>query len=213
MRVTGAHLDPSANLYVKIAGILREAGARVILDVGCGEGALGSAVAGGYMRLVSADSSGAMLAATLPPAVQADALALPFPDAVFDAVVAVNVLDHLPVPWLGLREAHRVLRPGGLFIAGTVSRRDSPELASVWRPAGSPFDTEDAPRLVASVFAWVGTDPWDAPYITLPDQGAVRDFLITRFVPLADAAAAAAHIETPLVVTKRGALVFGRKAD
>jgi SAM-dependent methyltransferase len=211
MRVTSAHLDPSANLYVKIAGILREAGARVILDLGCGEGAFGPALAGGFMRLVSADSSGAMLAVAPRPAVQADAIALPFPDAVFDAVVAVNVLDHLSAPLLGLREAHRVLRPGGLFIAGTVSRRDSPELASVWRPSGSPFDAEDAPRLVASVFARVGTDPWDAPLITLPDQGAVRDFLIARFVPPADAAAAAAHIGTPLVVTKRGALVFGRK--
>ncbi|RKM77539.1 hypothetical protein COO55_32405 [Rhodococcus opacus] len=50
-----------------------------------------------------------------------------FPDP--DAVVAVNVLDHLDRPALGLHEAYRVLRPDGLFIAGTISRVDSPELA------------------------------------------------------------------------------------
>ena len=45
----------------------------------------------------------------------ADASALPFADARFDVVLAVNVLHHLSEAHLAhaLRDAHRVLRPGG----------------------------------------------------------------------------------------------------
>lgn len=46
---------------------------------------------------------------------------IPFPDDFFNAVVASEVLEHLDQHALeeGLKEVHRVLRPGGLFL-GTV---------------------------------------------------------------------------------------------
>jgi SAM-dependent methyltransferase len=54
----------------------------------------------------------------------ADAEALPFDDGTFDLVVGHAVLHHLPSPAAALREAHRVLAPGGsLFIAGEPTRR------------------------------------------------------------------------------------------
>jgi SAM-dependent methyltransferase len=46
-------------------------------------------------------------------AVRADALALPFPDASFDHVVAAEVLEHIPDDGTALAEIARVLRPGG----------------------------------------------------------------------------------------------------
>jgi hypothetical protein len=110
-----------------------------------------------------------------------------------------------------LRAARRVLRHGGVFIAGAISRHDSPELASVWHPEPTPFDAEDAPDIVAAVFGRVHTDQWDAPLLTLPDTAAITDYLIARFVPARRAAAGAQTLSTPLVVTKRGALVIGRK--
>ncbi len=41
---------------------------------------------------------------------------LPWPDAVFDAVVLSGVMHHLPHPALAFAQALRVLRPGGAFI-------------------------------------------------------------------------------------------------
>ena len=51
----------------------------------------------------------------------ADAHATPFRDAAFDAILSYAVLEHLYNPQLALREAARVLRPGGVFF-GTVSQ-------------------------------------------------------------------------------------------
>lgn len=47
-------------------------------------------------------------------------IALPFPDAVFDAVVSVGVLEHVRETGgdegASLREIYRILKPGGMFI-------------------------------------------------------------------------------------------------
>jgi SAM-dependent methyltransferase len=211
-RVTREHLTGTSSLYQRIAGLLAEAGAGRVLDIGCGEGALREALpARMASRLVGLDASWTMLAAHPPPVVQADAAALPFAPGVFDAAVAVNVLDHLAAPALAVREAHRVLAPGGLLVAATASRHDSPELAGVWRPPPSGFDAEDGPGLVASVFGAVEVERWDAPMVHLPDRAAVRDYLVARFVPPDLTAEAAARVATPLTVTKRGALIRARR--
>ncbi len=47
---------------------------------------------------------------------EADAQALPFPDASFDTVVATCVFCSVPDPVLGLRELRRVLVPGGQLL-------------------------------------------------------------------------------------------------
>ena len=41
---------------------------------------------------------------------------IPEPDASFDAVLCVEVLEHLPDPLKALRELTRLLKPGGIFI-------------------------------------------------------------------------------------------------
>jgi SAM-dependent methyltransferase len=54
-------------------------------------------------------------------AVRADLLALPFPDASFDVVMASEVLEHIPADEQAMAEIARVVRPGGR-VAVTVPR-------------------------------------------------------------------------------------------
>lgn len=210
---------PGADLHGRIVRLLDAADVRQVLDVGCGDGSLAASAASGRVKVISVDAAAAMVRAARRhgPAVRADLTALPFADGAVDAVVAVNVLDHLAEPACGLREVRRVLRPDGVFVAGTISRADSPELAPMWQPAPTPFDAEDAPALVAATIGPVDIEPWDSPLITLPDRDALRDYLLARFVP-ADAAPAiadalAARGPLPLPITKRGALVIARRTS
>jgi SAM-dependent methyltransferase len=54
-------------------------------------------------------------------AVRADALALPFDDGTFDAVLAAEILEHVPADEAAMAEIARVVRPGG-HVAVTVPR-------------------------------------------------------------------------------------------
>jgi SAM-dependent methyltransferase len=45
--------------------------------------------------------------------VSADATSLPFPDGAFDAIIAAEILEHIPDDTAALAEISRVLRPGG----------------------------------------------------------------------------------------------------
>jgi SAM-dependent methyltransferase len=210
MQVTDRYLDPrTTSLYRRIWQLLPGRADLLIADVGCADGALAAARPNGRAgKLVGLDLSAVLLRAHPEPAVLADAIALPLRDHVVSAVVAVNMLYHLDDPLQAIREASRVLAPGGVFIAATISRHDSPELAEVWRPGPATFDAEDGPAMASLVFPHVQTERWDAQLITLPDAGAVRDYLIARFVPPDRAAVAAGQFPTPLAITKRGVLLF-----
>lgn len=55
----------------------------------------------------------------------ADVKALPFADGSFDAVISNTILHHIPEPLLMLREARRVLRPGGVLLIRDLFRPDT----------------------------------------------------------------------------------------
>lgn len=112
-----------------------------VLDLGCGKGRFASRLADAGARVIGLDISSAMLAEAVDLArVRASARRLPFADASFDAVVAVEVFEHLPDIAGTLDELARVLRPGGRLAivdknAGSLNalRPWAPSLAIKWR--------------------------------------------------------------------------------
>jgi SAM-dependent methyltransferase len=106
-----------------------EPGAR-ILDIGGGSGVYASEIVrAAPVKVVGLDISSSMIAQRqadpfLTENVVGDMEALPFEDAGFDAAMFVACLHHVPDPLPALREARRVLRPGGtLFAAEPCSLR------------------------------------------------------------------------------------------
>jgi 2-polyprenyl-3-methyl-5-hydroxy-6-metoxy-1,4-benzoquinol methylase len=109
--------------HERAAALLRHAhaseGARrplALLDAGCGEGIAMRALLGDASSdVIGLDGSVGALhvarrVAPARPLAAGDLLALPFPDRRFDAVICMEVLEHLPDPEAGLAELCRVSR-------------------------------------------------------------------------------------------------------
>lgn len=141
----------NARRSARIFGWIRENGSlrsgAACLEIGCGNGELASRIVDGLgpSRYVATDLDPRQLDAArrhlgehyprgLPASLEfreADMLALPFPDASFDAVVAVvsihhaspnhHVPSHVP---LALAEIDRVLRPGGSLLYEEILHKD-----------------------------------------------------------------------------------------
>ena len=91
------------------------AGARRVVDVGCGPGV----DRWGAGRAVGVDRSRTMCRTAADhgrATCQADACALPFPDGRLDAAVADRVLQHIERRAVALSEMVRVVRPGGRVV-------------------------------------------------------------------------------------------------
>jgi ubiquinone/menaquinone biosynthesis C-methylase UbiE len=98
-----------------------------LLDCGCGPGSitvgLARLVAPGNVRGVDIEPSQIALASSRPRDAGVASLgfevasvyALPFPDETFDAVFMHALLQHLGDPLAAIREARRVLKPGGVI--------------------------------------------------------------------------------------------------
>ncbi len=113
---------------------------REVLDLGCAGGFMAEALDDRGARVTGIDPAAEAIAAARTHAkgqgrdIRYDTgmgEALPYADASFDAVVCVDVLEHVRDLAQVLAETARVLRPGGVFLFDTINRNPLARLATI----------------------------------------------------------------------------------
>jgi methionine biosynthesis protein MetW len=142
------------------------------LDVGCGDGHdLGSWAVARQVRYVGVDIAGSAVEAARARGLEAylidDSGRLPFPDSSYDAAVSLEVIEHLFQPEAIIREAIRVVKPGGVVIVTTPNvaywrRRLDLALLGRWNPFG---------------YSMAIKEPWNDPHIRFYAPGSLGRFL------------------------------------
>lgn len=102
-----------------VTDVLSRTGVRGrILDLGCGTGGVLPHLAefGDALGLDPAPEAAKYCQRRGVPMVVGGGATLPFADGSFDAVLALDVIEHVPDDAALLREARRVLRPGGVLL-------------------------------------------------------------------------------------------------
>lgn len=124
-----AHASQGASaevLYRRAADLLRSVHASgVVVDVGCGAGALRGVLPAGTSSYIGVD---VMRFRSLPPDVefrQADLDREPIPvaDRSANVVIALEVIEHLENPRRFMRELARIARPGAVVLVSTPNQR------------------------------------------------------------------------------------------
>jgi SAM-dependent methyltransferase len=139
-----------------------------VLEIACGTGIVTRRLRGvlpASATLVATDLNEAMLryaqAAVTEPGIDwqtADAQALPFADASFDAVVCQFGFMFLPDKPLGFREARRVLAPGGVLLANVWhSMADNPYVLA-FQAAFARLFPGDPPRFFETPYGYHNSD-------------------------------------------------------
>ena len=103
---------------------LRGKSSPAILEIGCSSGFMLKAIVAAFPSafVMGADVVRApllRLAEELPtvPLLRFDLLQCPLPSAIFDAIVILNVLEHIEDDVAAMKQLHRLLKPGGVVIA------------------------------------------------------------------------------------------------
>ena len=113
---------------------------KAVLDLGCAGGFMAEALARRGAEVTGIDPAAEAIAAARAHAREGGLRigydvgageALPYDDASFDAVVCVDVLEHVADLPKVLAEVARTLRPGGMFLFDTINRNLLARLATI----------------------------------------------------------------------------------
>jgi 2-polyprenyl-6-hydroxyphenyl methylase/3-demethylubiquinone-9 3-methyltransferase len=111
---------------------------KTVLDLGCAGGFMAEALDDRGALVTGIDPAAEAISAARAHAEGRDISydvgvgeALPYPDAQYDAVVCVDVLEHVQDLEKVLHEVARVLKPGGTFLFDTINRNPIARLAAI----------------------------------------------------------------------------------
>jgi ubiquinone/menaquinone biosynthesis C-methylase UbiE/DNA-binding transcriptional ArsR family regulator len=129
------HYSPGRTWEATLYGLLGFVQLGDVLDAGSGDGAMAALLSPRCRSLTCLDLSPHVLQAARRRLAgrrnvafaPGDVHALPFAAATFDQVLLLHVLTYAKDPALALREAGRVLRPGGTLALATLARHDHTE--------------------------------------------------------------------------------------
>ena len=119
-----------------------------LLDVGCGRGAVAALLSDRFREVHGVDGDAEALQAAAARGVRVervdlDAAALPYEDGRFDAVLCLEVVEHVRDPSALARELARVLRRGGRLYVSTPNVRFVRYLADLVVRGRFPLTSED----------------------------------------------------------------------
>ena len=117
-----AHADPCSThrMRVQVADMIAEGGHRRVLDLPAGSGELSYLLLQKGLDVTAADLEPETFVVPGRSCIKADMNSrLPFPDDHFDAIGCIEGIEHIENPHLFVREAHRLLRPGGMLYITT----------------------------------------------------------------------------------------------
>jgi SAM-dependent methyltransferase len=167
-RTAARWLEGPQRAYVRYAEAMVALGPEewrgsVVVDIAAGTGAVGHALAAVGARPVALDGAAEMVAlarrtVSAMPVATGDVLALPLRSASVVGVTVGFCINHLAEPHRLLKEAGRVLRPGGVVLASTYAADED-------HPAKEIVNT------VAEGYGWRAS-PW---YLALKRTSALTD--------------------------------------
>lgn len=139
---------------------------QIVLDVGCGTGSLALILAPSAKHVLGVDVSDEMIRIARGKAKDVPNVSfhlgaldgsLPFEPESLDGICAYSLLHLLEDPAAALARIHRLLKPGGFFVASTVCLKDS------WIPYGA----------LIQAMRWVGK----APYVNILSKSDVQNYI------------------------------------
>ena len=126
---------PRIDLVAEALATLEVIEGQLVVDVGCGTGQYLPALDTAGAAVIALDLSEGMLRSATSSAasrVAGDAAQLPLASGSVDAVLMMHMLYHVPRPPDAVREARRVLRPGGKLLVMTAGDHHLVEMSAMW---------------------------------------------------------------------------------